>query len=443
VVTNSRNDIKFDAIIYGAHPMEYLRPVETQPVLKALIPNYAEGRNRHSSNPAEYSINLSLALLATIVVAAAAWLIRWRRPRRPDAIALTAPPVLVLGTLATVGVLAFAFSLSPVIYGTRTPTWYLTNFIDMWRVFARLAVVVNIAFVAFAAVALAYLGTKISRRWVKAGALALLFGLIAFEYQIQPPPRPTWSYTKDVPQIYYRLHDQTDINVIAEYSLDEQPITYRPTFYMTYQRVHGKKMLNSAVADSPQAPMRGSLRDIEDPQTIPALQALGIEAIIVHGVDKELDLPGLELVDYQPAEASTSSPILNDNQELYPIWIYKITGGNTVPYVIAPDKGFVYPVMSSLVSYDYVGGNNATLKLIDLPGGDNVKSGRACFDISSLDGSVDTVTIAQDGRTLWTGVIDRNWQAVTFESASEKAITITSNDAAKSSFQLDDLGCTP
>lgn len=437
-VTSSRNEIKFDAQLYGARPQEYLKPNEMQPVLKALIPGYASRRDHHISNPAEYSIGLSLSLIAVVMAGAALWYARRRRGIH-DQLETAVPPALLVSAAATAGALAFAFSLAPVIHGLHMPSWYLTNYITMWRVFARLYIIVNLALVVLAAVALAYLSTRLqTRRWVKGVALAVLALMVAFEYQIFPVPRPVWSYSANVPQIYYRLAQRTDIKVIAEYSLDEQPVTYRPTFYLTYQRIHHKQLINSDLPDSPQGPIRGSLRDLEDPQSLPALRALGADAIMVHNVSGVIRTPGLELIDYQATQNPGTG--LPDPADMYPMALYRILSGPVGTTVVAPETGFGFAQFTSQISYDYDGGSGATLGLIDLPGGTEVRQGQACFTIRSTQSSL-TAKITQGDQELWRGHLTTTPQSVSIGLTTGQPATITTSSKAKVSFLLDDLGC--
>lgn len=443
-VNNSRNDIKFDAQIYGAHPIEYLKPNELQPVLKALIPNYAKYRDHHNSNPSEYTINLSLALIATVLLAA--FVVVWRFWRKqaiwPNA-KLAVKPGLIVIPIAVVGVLAFSFSLAPIIHGHRMPSWYLTNYITMWRVFARLYIIVNISLVILASVALAFLLPMLKWRVWQRVCIILLLLVVMFEYQTFAFARTTWSYVSEVPSIYYQLHDRADVKVVAEYSLDEQPQTIMPTYYMTYQRIHGKELINSDLPDSPQAPIRQSIRNLADPQTLPTLRALGVDAVIVHDVPGDLAIPGLTRILYEQSRPPSSNPVFGDMDIVYPIAVYHIGAGPVAPYVLAIESGYVFPQKLSPISYNYVGGNGSTLELVNLPGSEKIQTGQFCFSIRSESGKLLAISFVQGGNLLWSGTIDAQWQPVSFSGATSKLVTIKDSSLNKTSFMINNLGCAP
>jgi hypothetical protein len=437
VVSSNRNDIKQDAQIYGARPIEYLLPAETNPILKALISDYAAHRSHHMSNPAEYTINLSLTLIAASLVAAAVLLFRWRRrPRVPVRVHLPVDALLLLACMLAVGALAFAFSLAPQLRGFKLPTWYFTNLIAMWRVFARLTIIVNLALVVTASVGLAYLTALMRRPGLKVTAVVLIFTLVALEYQTFVPPRQAWNYSDNVPPIYYRLHSRTDVHVVAEYPLDEPAVTVWPTFYQTYQRISGKRMINAYEAASPEAPIRGSIRTLDDPQTLPALRALGADTLITHGAPK-LSLPGLVLIDFLAAQVNQSNGL--DPAQLYPIAVYHIQPGFKAAYVVAPETGFVPPQKDSAISYLYAGSNGSTLKLLPLPGGPSSGSKPACFQIRTNSQVPVPMSINQGTHVAWSGNLTSGWQDIKFSAPLNSVVVIKPSRPA--GFFLHHLGC--
>jgi hypothetical protein len=437
VVSSSRNAIKQDAKLYSAHPLEYFRPAESNPILKALIPGYPGNRNHHMSNPAEYTINLSLSLITVVVLAALALRYRrWRHPRVPSRIQLPIDALLLLACVLAAGALAFAFSLPPELAHHKMPTWYLTSLIVMWRVFARLYILVNLSLVVTAAVALAYLASLIRSSGLKATAWFLVFALVALEYQTFVPPRQAWTYSANVPSIYYRLHDRTDVQVVAEYPLDEPAVTVWPTFYQTYQRISGKQMVNPYEAASPEAPIRESIRTVDDPQTLPTLRALGADTVITHGSPK-VSLPGLQLLDYQVVQNSGKD--VADPPDLYPIAVYKILPGPKAAYVVAPETGFVPPQKDTSLSYEYAGTDGSTLELLSLPGSHLSGAQPACFQIRTNATFTDPLTIRQGKNVLWSGNLNSSWQSVNFNAPTGKPLEIKL--AKPTGFFLHDLGC--
>ena len=444
----ARGEIRSNAQVYGARTWEYLLPAESHPVLKRIFGEaYVTMRGEHhGSNSAEFTINLSLTLIALVAVAAFLLWRNWRRTGRwwPKRAPLQIEVVLPLLVALCVGLLAFAFSLPPKYHGLPMPTYFVTALIAMWRVFARLYVLVNISLVILSVLALASLWPLLKKSWQRVGLIALLFVGVAFEYQVYTIQRPVWSFRDNTPTIYYRLAQRADIKSVAEYSLDEQPQTAMPMFYQTYQWVHGKALLNSGLSTSPQMSTRQSLRDLEDPQTLPALRKLGIQAILVHGIKGNVNIPGLELIDYEADVPSSASKIFHDSPELYPIGLYRVLPGAQTDYVTTIETGFVYPAQDSYISYDYVGGTGATISLHGLRDWKGAPGTGACFLMRSFSGKPVVASIrGNQNQLLWTGQIDKTWQPVrvTLQVGETARIWIDQSEGA--TFMLDDLnGCS-
>lgn len=231
------------------------------------------------------------------------------------------------------------------------------------------------------------------------------------------------------------------MKVIAEYSLDEDPQTIMPTYYLTYQKIHGKQLINSDRSVSPEAPIRQSIRNIEDPQTLPTLRALGADTVIIHGIEHGLSVPGLTLIDYEESRPSTSNPAFGDVKPIYPIAVYHIDSGPRAGYVLALESGYVYPKKLTAVSYDYVGGNGATFKLVGLPGGARASRGQFCFEARSESGRPEAASIKQGNTVLWSGILSAEWQPVSFVGATDVTTTLKVDSTDKTSFMMRGLGC--
>src|SRR5690606_26009953 len=115
---------------------------------------------------------------------------------------------------------------------------------------------------------------------VRKNILIVIFVLLSFgvylEYQVKDPFNPdTFDYNSDVPKIYNYIRDNPEIEAIAEYPLDRLGIESDAiVYYLTMQKVHGKKILNSAAIKDVNEELHISIRDLSDPQTIPALRTL-------------------------------------------------------------------------------------------------------------------------------------------------------------------------
>jgi len=446
-VGGSRNPVKFDAQIYSARPWEYFEPAGTNQLLLALLgSDYAKHRDHHISNPAEYTINLSLTLIALVIVTILILDRRalYRRRLWPANLSLRIEPGLLLTIALVLGVLAFVFSLPPTIHGNfKLPTYYLTSVISMWRVFARLYVLVNIALVLLASVALAALWVLLRRTWQRVGLVLLVFVGVAVEYQVFPIPRPVWSFRDNTPTVYYWLAQQSSIHAVAEYSLDEEATTGLPTLTRSYDTIDRKPMLNSALPASPQGPQRGSIRTLTDPQTVPALRALGIDTVITHGVSGQDPIPGLQLIRQELTTPPTTSSFFVPDGTFFPINVYHVTPGPKLAYETTLETGFVPPKFDSPIHYEYVGGNGATLDLRALPGAPAAVTSQLCFSVAAFNLPTD-VMFSIAGREVWHGSLNRDtYQPVQLTAKVGEPVTLVTSRPGAATVKFTNLGCAP
>jgi hypothetical protein len=443
-VTASRNPIKIDSQIYAARPLEYLLPVATQPVLQKLIPDYAVKRNHHLSNAGEYTINISLTLLFIILLAAVIFARRIQQRRRlaPDGFHLAVNIVLLVACLACVGGVGLVFSFPPMLHGVRTPTWYLTDAITMWRVFARLYIIVNLSVVSLAAIGLAYLASHISSPKLRAFGWVIVLAAVVFEYQSFSIPRPLWSYSADVPPIYSWLHNNSQVHTLAEYPFDQPAISIWPTYYFSYQRITGKDMINNSVTTDPDVLMHNALRSLADPQTIPTLRTLGADSLVVHGVVGNVNLPGLRLIHYEagPSPAATTVRMFIPPIGLYPIAVYHIDIGPMAKFVLTPEKGFSNEISLTPISQNYVGNSHSSWELLPLPGSPKTGKANVCTQISSVRDD-QAATITQDGHILWSGTLTPSWQQLEFTAKVSDQLIVTESGKNPVNYLLHGLGC--
>jgi hypothetical protein len=439
----SRGEIRSNAQVYGARLWEYLAPAESHPVLHRLVGPSYQVRDHHGSNPGEYTINLSLTLIVVVLVAAA---VLWRRRNRrgwwPEHLNLAVEPGFIALAALVVGAFALITSLPPVYFHLPMPSYFITAFVAIWRVFARLYVLVNISLVLLAALALACLWAVIKTPWRRYLLVGLVFLGVAFEYQIYIVPRPVWSFHNNAPSIDYRLANRSDIHSIAEYSLDNQPETNMPTYYLTFQWVHGKSLLNSDLEDSPENGLRAGLRTLSDPQTVPVLRSLGIDAVLVHGINGDVHVPGLKLIDFEAGLPPSASTYFHDTPELYPIGLYRVLPGPTAAYAIGLDRGFTQHTVSaySYVSYVSVGQSGAVLSARALPGQPASGPAPLCFELKAAGGPA-SATIQVEGRPVWQGRLTSLWQPLQIPATIGQTAIITTSRLGVDSFLLGDLGC--
>lgn len=397
LLASSRDSIDREAQVYGARPLEYIIPNAFNPVLSPIFGTYAE-RDNHGSNSAENVLSLSLVLLAFAVYFVVHTVIARKRRTRlvTGAVFDTTFIAIVFGVTAIV---AFLFSLPPKLGPITTPSFFLIEFVQVWRVLARLSVIVNIAMVVLASFGLALFLQKIKDgRWRIAISLAVLV-IIFVEYLTFIPPRKVSGYDK-VPQLYSWLHDQQQYKEIAEYPLYEFPTSHFPVFYNSYQRVHGKKMLNGAVSEKDPLFARLALRDLQNPQAVPGLRALGIDFIIIHDPVFPGDIPGLRFV------RESNEPLIETDGKQGKVWGYAVEPGKTVSYVAAPMLGFHAPLKKSPIHEVQVIGHQGVVRVKKLKKSDPVRDRvDVVLELQSLDKDGQQVRVTQAGADVWNGKV--------------------------------------
>ena len=193
---------------------------------------------------------------------------------------------------------------------------------SIWRIIAREYVVVNIAVVVLFSLSLAYFAKNLELKKISRIILFISIGLlVAAQYQTFNPLKSTdtnkFQYS-NAPDTYYWLKGQDNIKSIAEYPIEKAAEANSHGYYLTMQYIHGKPLLNSARSDSPQEPGRSSIKNLSDPQTLSTLHALGIDTIVVHGVNpEELDqIPYLSVLyvgDEVPDKYLADSPAITND----------------------------------------------------------------------------------------------------------------------------------
>lgn len=300
-VTAVRGNVLAEAQACANYPHEYLLPFVLHPMSKTLGINESyikienKLKNNFSCGIGEDTVGVSLTLV--VLLSSTALIIVWEKANRrqlmPRKNAFVGLGGLTLVAIAVLLLFGIVFGLPPTKYlGIPTPTQLLLDITTTWRTISRSFLLVNIALVTFAAVALFYYSQnkKIHPR-IKILLYALIFLMVFIEYQAFPVFRgntlSTYNYKNDVPAVYKWISTQDNITSIAEYPMESYGESDIPSYYLTMQYAHGKKMLASTSPDTSMEIIRRSTKNINDPQTIPALSALGIDAVVIHGVDKD------------------------------------------------------------------------------------------------------------------------------------------------------------
>lgn len=294
-VAGTRDNILNEARAYSSMPIEYLLPFTDSPVFR-IFGSYE--KQIHDSlyifsngNISEDTVGLSLAMLSVIILFGV--IIIWEKlqyRRLYISKLLRYDARYVIWVTVAVGVTAGIMALPPVhILGVPLPSLILLMLTSTWRVISREYVVVNIATTVLFVVALVYFDHALRLKRITKGVLyVLLFLFIFVQYQTYHPfqglESAKFSYS-NAPAGYSWLKDQKNIKAIAEYPIEKATESDAHGYYLSMQIVHKKALLNSAVVNSPDDPVRSSIKSLSDPQTIPTLNSLGIDAVVIHGVD--------------------------------------------------------------------------------------------------------------------------------------------------------------
>ncbi|HEX8762463.1 MAG TPA: hypothetical protein VF733_01770 [Candidatus Saccharimonadales bacterium] len=405
-LTTTRDSIGREAQVYGARPLEYLLPNALNPVTDNIFGTYAE-RDSHGSNPAENLLSLSLVMigLATFFVTR---VILQRRSKKPILSGRFSPKFIAV-VFGAVFVIAILVSLPPKLGPLPMPSFFLIEAVSLWRVFARLVVIANIALVVLGAFGLALLLAQLKKRWQQIGIVTLAFVIIFIEYLTFVPPRPVSGYEK-VPELYYWLRTKQNIQTMAEYPLDEFAGSSMPVFYSTYQRIHGKKMLNGVMPNKQATLVRSGLRDLQSPQAVPGLRALGIEFVTIHDPRNPGDIPGLEQVHSSPES------IVETDKKPGTVWGYRVLPGQKADYIVLPTLGWHAPVKQSPIHADQVMGHEGILGFKKIPHGEAAKGTTVDVEMRgrSLAGGGQEISILQNGKELWRGTVPVEQTSIRF-----------------------------
>lgn len=435
----SRNPILFDAQIFSNRPIEYLMPVETNPFLRPFLGKDYGAQVRHWSNPAEYTVGLSLVGVLVVITGliCMAWsqltgLVVWPQ----QLYSAVEKPRRFFIALGTVLVGAYLLSMPPIYGPIKWPSFYLLQVFDMWRALSRLYVVINIVFVVFFMFSLLFLSSIIRTEKVKRISYALLVLFIFIEYQAYAVVnRPVFKYKFNYP-IMKDLSQINELNEVAEYPLAEYPHPLQQ-IYLVNQFIHQKKILNSALPHNGEI-LRSSLADITDPQTLPALRTLGIDAIILHGDYLKQSIPsGLVEINYY------HMPETPDGFDYYPIRLMKITPGKLTDRLVVIDQGVIdkssETVLNPMNSQIEVK-NISRLGIYGLDNGGmgSVVGGKACFSISYVGEDVGTVLFSDGDKPLGSAMLGIKPNHFSFNVSSG---IIHINITGKGKIYIHDLGC--
>jgi hypothetical protein len=443
-VSGARGDILFDAIHCSNLPEDYLLPSDDNWFVgKFLSPKVSDEIRKfhHGCNPSEYTTGI--AWVVTGITSLGLVVFAWEKLNKRKLFKVR-PPIdlkFVVVALVVMVVAAAILALPPALGKFKFPSWYLLHFIDIWRILARLYIVVNIGVTTLFAVVLYYFSTLgwMKERWKRWAAIAVLFAFIFVQYQPFAPlhgSRATFSYTKDLSSIYYWLRDQKDINFIAAYPMTKVGEAESIAHYITYQHIHGKHLLNSTLPNSPQERMRYSIKDLSDPQTLPILRYLGVDALEIHGLTPEEieHVPGLKVLRYDDYHSGITGG---------KVAIVKLEDGPKLDYALVLEQG--YPtnalIMRTAEDVEFETQQGATMDVKGVLADDKTKTAKVCFAIKTADPlDHDQLTASIDGKPVLGPIaINGTYTPVTFMAQEDQVITL--HNETGHNMRIDALGC--
>jgi len=444
-VGSVRSDIKVEIMHYSARPFEYLLPNASHPLFGTMQVEGVEllTRKPHGSNPAEDTLALSYVVVALSIASFAGVLLysrgRLNKSLRP---VVRRRYVIAVAVFAVVGFVAFLTSFPARTHGLIFPSEIISDFIQIWRVYSRMAVIVMFSLAIIAAIGLAILTHKLDtfKRWLIAFTLIVVVGIEFLTFAPWNDNRG-WSYSQAHP-FYSWLKDQDDIKVIAEYPFNEPGMTNVTGAYFRDQYIHNKKTVNAYAAANAMAPLRNSLRDLTDPQTVPALAYLGVDLVVVHVEDSKQvpSIPGLVEVDWN------KSP--NDNDSIYAegqLKAYRVASSkDTDGLIVGPGGGFLplVRINSTYTEAGYVFEKNAALKIYNLKTGlvDRPSASRMISFTATADVEGAQLIVKQLNTVIWEGTLEPNGQAFHIDVDTSKPIELgTAAPGGRSSVVISNL----
>lgn len=402
-VKNSRDsDIMQEGLVYGARPWEYFFPSTYNPLLPDKLKQFKYD-HQHGSNPAETTLYVGLVPTGLTL-----WFLvmYFRKKLEKDAISSRVDLGLIVSVTASLVVIAGLLSLLPraSIFGLEFhfPSELLLSLTSMWRVPARLIVIVQIGLAIFSALALTVIISRLSGR--KVLRFVVIGGLIVASFleflSYNPFDRWYWGYDK-IPSTYAEVKDNPSVKRIAEYPMLDPPRNYAFIYYLTYQSYHRKQMINSAKVNSPMKSYRESIADVDDWQTPGVLKQLGVDRVLVHSSGASSTKS-----PYLDAITSSSDPIAGDTVTSYAL----SSGVAAKPYLLRIGAGFDGPSSFGYQDIDYYMHGTGLLVPTLLPSATSSKKVAARIEYYGFNKQPMGVTFSQNGKILATRSLTKDKQ---------------------------------
>ncbi len=454
-VASARGNVFAAALLCSNLPLDYLLPDPFNVhFIDIFGPKFSlkDISMRHWCGIGESRVSISLIMISVVMITLI--IVVWeklnrRRLRLGKLFAYD--PVVLIGGICLVGVAALLIGMPPLIGGVRMPSYLILKVTPTWRIFAREYLVVNIATVLLFACCLKFFSAVDfvrRRRWIGVAALVGLFLLVMAEYQVTAPfSPPQFSYSTDIPSVYFEIKQDPNIHAIAEYPIDRIGVEYDSiVYYLTMQTVHGKSLFNSAIPNDRYLSIHTALKDLNDPQTIPALRALGIQYVVIHGLAKE-DI--LAATDQLTIVSDTKPPVYSlklfrpgDTDDVI---LAKINDGPKLYDVLTIEKGYtpnLEIIQSALEAASEVT-QNAELEVTPLPVRTlpvyNAAS-PVCFGVRMAAGNGSLLTVSVNGAPQVVSPITATYTEITVMAKRGDHVQLSSS--AGGDLQLNNFGCS-
>ncbi len=404
--------------------------------------------HRNWCGPGESRVSISLAVITTVIAALVIYLIRRRyysgKPRIPK---MAYQKELVIGATVLVMLAAFLLGLPPEMRGIITPSGIVIKITETWRIFAREYLVLNAFAVILFSITLVYLNSLLKGKWKKAAPV--LFGLvwlvIVAEYQIFSPFDPfNFTYSRDVPPIYRDIKNNKDINALAEYPIDRMGVESDViVYYTTMQYVHKKPILNSALVSDLHENLHVSIKDLTDPQTIPALRALGIRYITIHGItskDVENATDQLEIIHSETPKVYGIQLLKSAKNNT--ITLARIKPGPSIDRTVVIKKGYAVNanIMKNSVAIEYEIINGAELGVEPIDGKQKNDTQPVCFDIRTAGApSPSNLTVKINGKVISQYDVSEQYRSISLNAKEGDSISLKNSGGYN--MRLNNLGC--
>lgn len=391
-LTDARGQIALEAAVYSARPAEYLLPSYDN----SLIPeSYRRWRlaHQHGSNPSETTLYLGISVVSLAGLALA---FLFKPQIRRTRLTTNITYAFLVGLTTAAVVLGFLLSLPPRLslagYSLLTPTDALIHLTSFWRVFARFFLMIDPLVVLLAAAALYALLTRTSRR--RGIILVLVCFIVLFLEFLPSPMRHVSNLYKSAPKIYQVLAKDSSVHVVAEYPITD--LGYSPLTF-TFQQVSQKHLVNPNDVTIVKGPFMQSIAGLNDPQTLGVLKAEGVDVLISAG--HKLSAQAM-LDQYYPVDNSGAG------LGVPPLYSYSLKTVVSRQVVLAPAGGFDAANLDEQQISHHKLRTKGVLKVLKTSNRQPAKGDyRADFDVTSLSGKPEKLTLGQKGKTIWSGFV--------------------------------------